>query len=53
MTIWEHCFWREVEYCKANDRAVIEFKDVDKRVIELSKALEYVPPPEPTGGPSE
>lgn len=51
MTIWEHFFWREVEFCKTTDRAVIEFKDVDNRVLEWAKATPYTPPSSPP--PSE
>lgn len=44
MTVWEHFFWREVEFCNSTDRSAIEFAEVDKRILEWAKGAEYVPP---------
>ena len=38
-TLWEYCFFLEAQFCKDHGRDVIQFADVDARVVEMSRKI--------------
>ncbi len=38
-TLWLHCFYEEAERCKREGCETVQFADVDRVVIEVSKGL--------------